>query len=69
MLFLLLCLEGIIAASAIISVAPLADILLDQTLNKPSSITTVIIKHFDDWGLKSGFVLFEENSSQLMRAN
>lgn len=45
-LFSLLLLEGIVAASSVLAVIPLADFLLDPGLNNPSVVTLFIQKNF-----------------------
>ena len=42
-LFILICLEGLIAASAVLTIAPLADFFLDPSLQSPSRLTLVFM--------------------------
>jgi len=43
LLFLLLVVEGAVAAMSVITLVPLADFMLDSSLAKPSRITQVVI--------------------------
>jgi len=57
-LFLLLIIEGIVAAASVIAVVPLADFLLDQSLHDPSRITSFMLNMFDIIGIPINFWIF-----------
>jgi ABC-type multidrug transport system fused ATPase/permease subunit len=50
LLFLLLVIEGAAAALSILAIVPIADFLLDPSLEKPSRITQVVIRAFATFG-------------------
>ena len=43
LLFLLLVMEGVVAAMSVMSIVPIADFVLDPTFAKPSRITRIVI--------------------------
>ena len=51
LLFFLLLVEGVVAASSILAVIPLADYLLDVTLSDPSKVTLFFRDKFLLFGL------------------
>jgi len=57
-LFLLLIIEGIVAAASVIAAVPLADFLLDQSLHDPSRITSFMLNMFDIIGIPINFWIF-----------
>ena len=57
-LFLLLLLEGLIAAGTILSMVPLADYLLDTSLLEPNKVTTATIFLFTKFGIGVDFWSF-----------
>lgn len=57
-LFLVLAVEGSMAAVSVFSIVPLADFLLDQTLQKPSQITKVVTGIFQFSNISIGFWSF-----------
>lgn len=57
-LFLLLLLEGLVAASAVVSMVPLADYLLDPSLSSPNEITKFAVYLVDFVGLSINFWVF-----------
>ena len=57
-LFSLLLLEGIVVASSVLAVIPLADFLLDPGLNNPSTVTLFIQKKFLLFDIPSNFWSF-----------
>ena len=58
LLFLLLLLEGLVAAGTILSMVPLADYLLDQSLSEPNKVTVVTIFLFNKLGIGVDFWSF-----------
>lgn len=58
LLFLLLVVEGAVAAMSVLAIVPMADFLLDPALAKPSRVTQVIIRVFSGIGLSQSFWLF-----------
>lgn len=58
LLFLLLLLEGIVSASSVLSVIPLADFLFDSTLSDPSRVTLFIQDKFSFFGIPINFWSF-----------
>jgi len=56
-LFILLLLEGVIAASTVLSIIPLADYLLDPTFSNPSRVTRFVLDFFSSLGVKVDFWL------------
>jgi ABC-type multidrug transport system fused ATPase/permease subunit len=58
LLSLLLIVEGVVAASSVLALVPLADFLLDPQLRAPSRITQFLVKAFATLGLSPGFWLF-----------
>ena len=57
-LFLLLLLEGLIAAGTILSMVPLADYLLDPTLLEPNKVTSLTILLFNNFSISTDFWSF-----------
>ena len=57
-LFLLLVVEGVIAALSIVALVPLADFMLDPALVKPSRVTQVVIGGLDIIELHPAFWIF-----------
>ena len=55
LLFLLLVVEGTAAAMSVLAIVPMADFLLDPSLEKPSRITQVVISSFETFGLSPTF--------------
>ncbi len=58
LLFLLLVVEGTVAAMSVLAIVPMADFLLDPALGKPSRVTQVVLRVFSGIGLSSTFWLF-----------
>ncbi len=58
MLFLLLVVEGAVAALSVLAVVPMADFLLDPGLAKPSRVTKVMLSAFSVFNIPPGFWLF-----------
>ena len=58
LLFLLLLIEGIVAASTVLAVIPLADFLFDSTLKDPSKVTLFIQDKFLLFDIPSNFWSF-----------
>jgi len=58
LLFFFLILEGVIAASSILAIIPLADLLLDSSLENPSKVTLFIQNIFFSIGVPIGFWSF-----------
>lgn len=58
LLFVLLVIEGFIAALSLLAVVPLADFLLDPTLKNQSRISTYLIQILDMVGLGPTFIVF-----------
>ena len=58
MLFLLLVVEGAVAASSILALVPLADFMLDPALVKPSRITQIVVEGLDTIGSHPTFWIF-----------
>jgi len=58
LLFLLLVIEGAVAAMSVLAVVPLADFLLDQQLGKSSRITQFVLQVFSEISLSPNFWLF-----------
>ena len=58
LLFLLLVVEGAVAALSVLAIAPLADFLLDPSLGKPGRITQVVIKGLGTIGWHPTFWIF-----------
>ncbi|MFA4980227.1 MAG: hypothetical protein WC589_22145, partial [Sphingobacterium sp.] len=48
LLFLLLVVEGVVAAMSVLAIVPMADFLLDPSLGKPSRITQVVLRIFSE---------------------
>lgn len=46
LLFVLLVVEGVAAASSILAIIPLGDVILDSSLTKPSAITKAVVRLF-----------------------
>lgn len=64
MLFLLLIVEGLVAAISVMSLVPLADFMLDPSLAKPSQITAAVLNELESlkvtinfWALATLFIL------------
>jgi ABC-type multidrug transport system fused ATPase/permease subunit len=58
LLFLLLLIEGIVAAGSVLAVIPMADFLFDPTLKEPSKVTLFIQEKFLMFGLPINFWSF-----------
>lgn len=58
LLFLLLVVEGAAAALSVLAIVPMADFLLDPSLEKPSRITQVVIKSLGALGWSPTFWIF-----------
>ena len=58
LLFLLLVVEGVVAAMSVLAIVPMADFLLDPSLGKPSRITQVVLRLFSGTGISPSFWLF-----------
>lgn len=58
LLFGTLCIEGVVAAGAVLTMAPLVDYLLDPSLHSPSRITQIMVEIVDNYGIEPGFFLF-----------
>ena len=58
MLFLLLVVEGVVAAMSVMAIVPMADFLLDPTLGKPSRVTQIVLQVCLGIGLSPSFWLF-----------
>lgn len=58
LLFLLLVTEGIIAASSVLSLVPLAEFILNPSLSNPGRITGVVIEALSYLGLHPSFWVF-----------
>ena len=58
LLFLLLVIEGAVAAMSVLAIVPMADFLLDPSLGKPSRITRVVLGGFAALGWLPSFWLF-----------
>ncbi|MDC0239205.1 ABC transporter ATP-binding protein/permease [Candidatus Thioglobus sp.] len=58
LLFFLLLLEGIVAASSVLAVIPLADFLFDSKLKNPSNVTLFIVDKFLILGIPINFWAF-----------
>ena len=57
-LFFILVLEGLVAASAVLAVVPLADFLLDPSLKSPSRLSRVLLDLFKSVNIHPSFWLF-----------
>ena len=55
LLFLLLLVEGMVAASSVLAVIPMADFLFDSTLKDPSKVTLFIQDKFLLFGIQINF--------------
>lgn len=58
LLFLLLVLDGVLAAMSVLAVVPMADFLLDPSLGKPSRVTRVVLAFCFEMNLTPNFWLF-----------
>jgi ABC-type multidrug transport system fused ATPase/permease subunit len=58
LLFLLLVVEGAVAAMSVLAMVPMADFLLDPSLAKPSRITQIVVRGFSMLNMKPSFWLF-----------
>jgi ABC-type multidrug transport system fused ATPase/permease subunit len=58
LLFLLLVIEGAVAAMSVLAIVPMADFLLDPSLGKPSRITQIVLRFFSGLSLSPSFWLF-----------
>jgi ABC-type multidrug transport system fused ATPase/permease subunit len=58
LLFLLLVVEGVVAAMSVLAIVPMADFLLDPSLGKPSRITQFVLRLFSGTGVSPCFWLF-----------
>ena len=54
----MLIVEGLVAGIAVITLAPLADYLVDPSLEKPGSITIYLVETIRPLGIEPGFVFF-----------
>ena len=57
-LFLILVFDGIVAASSVLTLAPLADYLLDPMLQSPSRITKIVLDLIERVNIYPGFWIF-----------
>ena len=57
-LFFILVFEGLVTSISIVSIAPLADFLIDDKLESPSSITLNFIKVIEFLGFEKGLIVF-----------
>jgi ABC-type multidrug transport system fused ATPase/permease subunit len=57
-LFVLLLIEGVVVSLSLLAVVPLADFLLDPSLEKASRVTSFVIWVFDNIGLQKTFTSF-----------
>ena len=58
LLFLLLLVEGAVAAMSVLAIVPMADFLLDPSLKKPGRITQIVLRVFSEIGMSPSFWLF-----------
>jgi ATP-binding cassette subfamily B protein len=58
LLFLLLVVEGVVAAMSVLAIVPMADFLLDPSLGKPSRITQVVLRFFSGISMSPSFWFF-----------
>ena len=58
LLFILLLLDGLIAAGTILSVVPLTDYLIDPSLNNPNKVTVFAITTFNNFNIPPIFWSF-----------
>ena len=58
LLFLLLVIEGLIAAATVLTMVPFADFLLDPTLESPSRVTSYVLTIFTHFGVPVSFWAF-----------
>ena len=58
LLFLLLVVEGSVVAMSVLAVAPMAEFLLDPSLEKPGRITQVVLRVLSGIGMSPGFWVF-----------
>ena len=58
LLFILLLIEGLIAALAMLAIIPMADFLLDTSMKRASYITIFVINIFTKWGIPIYFWSF-----------
>ena len=58
LLFLLLVVEGAVVAMSVLAVAPMAEFLLDPSLEKPGRITQVVLRVLSGIGMSPGFWVF-----------
>lgn len=58
LLFLLLVIEGTVAAMSVLAIVPMADFLLDPSLGNPSRITQVVLRVFSGMNIAPGFWVF-----------
>ena len=58
LLFGILVAEGLVAATGVLALIPLADFLLDPLLSNPKSITKIVIAFADYFGVTASFWLF-----------
>jgi ABC-type multidrug transport system fused ATPase/permease subunit len=58
LLFLLLVVDGAVAAMSVLAVVPMADYLLDPSLGQPSRVTQFVLLVFSNIGLNPSFLLF-----------
>jgi ABC-type multidrug transport system fused ATPase/permease subunit len=58
LLFLLLVMEGVVAALSILAIVPIGDFLLDPSLEMPSRITRAVVQGFATVGLSVSFWAF-----------
>lgn len=57
LLFMLLVVEGVVAAMSVLAIVPLADFLLDPALEKPSRVTKIVLGGLASIGWPPGFWL------------
>ena len=58
LLFLLLVIEGVLAALSVLAIVPLADLMIDPTLSKVSRVTHIVIHDLGVIGLQPTFWIF-----------
>lgn len=58
LLFLLLVIEGVLAALSVLAIVPLADLIIDPTLSKVSRVTQIVIYDLRVIGLQPTFWIF-----------
>jgi ABC-type multidrug transport system fused ATPase/permease subunit len=58
LLFCVLLVEGLVAATTVLTLVPFADLLLDPDLKAPSKLTQVLLKVISPLGMEPGYWLF-----------